>query len=268
MEVSGLMGQMPSRLGYQPTMGTELSGLEERIANTHTGAITSIQAVYVPADDFTDPAAVHAFSHLSASIVLSRKRASEGLFPAIDPLQSSSKMATPGIIGGRHYALAQEIRSTLAQYADLKDIIAMLGLEQLSPDDRKVVGRARRLERFLTQPFFTTEQFTGLQGRLVSLKDSLDGCERILRDEFKDYPESALYMIGAIGEAKKPAPPPAPAKADAKADPKPTSPGPPGPKPAAKPVPAPVAPAAAKAPPPPVAKPHPDLKPVGTAHES
>ena len=215
MEVSGLMGQMPSRLGYQPTMGTELSGLEERIANTDTGAITSIQAVYVPADDFTDPAAVHTFSHLSASIVLSRKRASEGLFPAIDPLQSSSKMATPVIVGERHYALAQEIRRTLAQYAELKDIIAMLGLEQLSPEDRNVVVRARRLERFLTQPFFTTEQFTGLKGKLVSLEDALDGCERILRDEFKDYPESALYMIGAIGEAKgtaKPDPSTMPAK--------------------------------------------------------
>ena len=214
-EVSGLMGQMPSRLGYQPTMGTELSGLEERIANTDTGAITSIQAVYVPADDFTDPAAVHTFSHLSASIVLSRKRASEGLYPAIDPLQSSSKMATPGIVGERHYALAQEIRRTLAQYAELKDIIAMLGLEQLSPEDRKVVARARRLERFLTQPFFTTEQFTGLKGKLVSLKDALDGCERILRDEFKDYPESALYMIGAIDEAKAKAKPgqPAPQRA-------------------------------------------------------
>ena len=219
MEVSGLMGQMPSRLGYQPTMGTELSGLEERIANTDTGAITSIQAVYVPADDFTDPAAVHTFSHLSASIVLSRKRASEGLYPAIDPLQSSSKMATPGIVGERHYALAQEIRRTLAQYAGLKDIIAMLGLEQLSPEDRNVVARARRLERFLTQPFFTTEQFTGLKGNLVGLKDSLDGCERILNDEFKDYAESALYMIGAIGEAKKKdksAPPAASAKPDSK----------------------------------------------------
>jgi F-type H+-transporting ATPase subunit beta len=207
MEVSGLMGQMPSQLGYQPTMGTELAGLEERIANTDHGAITSIQAVYVPADDFTDPAAVHTFSHLSASIVLSRKRASEGLFPAIDPLQSNSKLATAAIVGERHYALAQEIRHTLAQYADLKDIIAMLGLEQLSPEDRRVVGRARRLERFLTQPFFTTEPFTGLKGQLVSLKDSLDGCERILRDEFKDYPESALYMIGAIGQARKTAPP-------------------------------------------------------------
>jgi len=210
MEVSGLMGQMPSRLGYQPTMGTELSGLEERIANTDAGAITSIQAVYVPADDFTDPAAVHTFSHLSASIVLSRKRASEGLFPAIDPLQSNSKMATPGVVGERHYRLAQEIRRTLAQYADLKDIIAMLGLEQLSSEDRRVVARARRIERFLTQPFFTTEQFTGHQGKLIGLKDALDGCERILRDEFKDYPESAFYMIGTIDEAK--------AKAESKSD--------------------------------------------------
>ncbi len=201
-EVSGLMGQMPSRLGYQPTMGTELSELEERIANTDTGAITSIQAVYVPADDFTDPAAVHTFSHLSSSIVLSRKRTSEGLYPAVDPLQSSSKMATPGNVGQRHYNLAQEIRRTLAQYAELKDIIAMLGLEQLSSDDRKIVARARRLERFLTQPFFTTEQFTGIKGTLVSLEDGLDGCERILLDEFKDFPERALYMIGTIGEAK------------------------------------------------------------------
>jgi F-type H+-transporting ATPase subunit beta len=204
MEVSGLLGEMPSRLGYQSTMGTDLSGLEERIANTHAGAITSIQAVYVPADDLTDPAAVHVFSHLSASIVLSRKRASEGLYPAIDLLQSSSKMATPGIVGDRHYNLAQEIRRTLAQYESLKDIVAMLGMEQLSLEDRNAVARARRLERFLTQPFFTTEQFSGMKGKLVSLKDSLDGCERILRDEFKDYPESALYMIGAIGEAKKP----------------------------------------------------------------
>lgn len=201
-EVSGLMGQMPSRLGYQPTLGTELSALQERIASTDGGAVTSIQAVYVPADDFTDPAAVHTFSHLSATIALSRKRASEGLFPAIDPLQSNSKMATPGIVGARHYRLAQDVRRTLAQYAELKDIIAMLGLEQLSPQDRDVVGRARRLERFLTQPFFTTEQFTGTAGRLVSLEDSLEGCERILGDQLKDLPEDALYMIGAIGEAR------------------------------------------------------------------
>jgi F-type H+-transporting ATPase subunit beta len=250
MEVSGLMGQMPSRLGYQPTMGTELSGLEERIANTDTGAITSIQAVYVPADDLTDPAAVHTFSHLSTSIVLSRKRASEGLYPAIDLLQSNSKMATPGIVGERHYLLAQEIRKTLAQYEDLKDIIAMLGLEQLAPEDRNVVARARRLERFLTQPFFATEQFSGIKGKLVSLKDSLDGCERILRDEFKDYPESALYMIGAIDEAKGNAKTGKPvAKAEpgpktepqgdkkAAADSKPKAPSDPQPKPEPKPKP-------------------------------
>jgi F-type H+-transporting ATPase subunit beta len=203
MEVSGLMGQMPSRLGYQPTIGTELSGLEERIANTNTGAITSIQAVYVPADDLTDPAAVHTFSHLSSSIVLSRKRASEGLFPAVDPLQSNSKMTTPRIVGERHYSIAREIRSTLAQYEDLKDIIAMLGLEQLSSHDRKTVYRARQLERFLTQPFFSTQQFSGIEGKTVARKDALNGCERILKDEFIDYPESTFYMIGTIEEVKK-----------------------------------------------------------------
>jgi F-type H+/Na+-transporting ATPase subunit beta len=221
MEVSGLMGQMPSQLGYQPTMSTELSGLEERIANTRAGAITSIQAVYVPADDLTDPAAVHVFSHLSASIVLSRKRASEGLYPAIDLLQSSSKMATPGIVGDRHYKVAQQIRRTLAQYEELKDVIAMLGLEQLSPQDRKAVARARRLERFLTQPFFATEQFTGIKGKLVSLGDSLDGCERILADEFEDCPESTLYMIGAIGEARRENPASKPVSAAPAAGPRP-----------------------------------------------
>jgi F-type H+/Na+-transporting ATPase subunit beta len=202
-ELSGLMGRLPARLGYQPSMGTELAELEERIANTDAGAITSIQAVYVPADDFTDPSAVHTFSHLSATIVLSRKRASEGLFPAIDPLNSASKMATPGVTGQRHYALARDVRRTLAQYEELKDVIAMLGLEQLSQTDRQVVSRARRLERFLTQPFFTTEQFTGIPGRLVSREDSLNGCESILRDEFQDYPESTLYMIGHIEEARE-----------------------------------------------------------------
>jgi len=203
MEVSGLMGQMPSRLGYQPTMGTELAELEERIAYTDAGAITSIQAVYVPADDLTDPAAVHTFSHLSASIALSRKKASEGLYPSIDLLQSNSKMTTPGIIGEKHYKIAQQIRETLAQYEELKDIISMLGMEQLSVKDRNVVNRARKLERFLTQPFVATEQFSGIKGKQVSLKDALDGCKRILADEFKDYPESAFYMIGSIDEAMK-----------------------------------------------------------------
>ncbi|MBK8567526.1 MAG: F0F1 ATP synthase subunit beta [Saprospiraceae bacterium] len=203
MEVSGMMGQMPSRLGYQPTMASDLAQLEERISNTDTGAITSIQAVYVPADDLTDPAAVHTFSHLSASIVLSRKRASEGLYPSIDPLQSNSKMATPGIVGERHYAIAQEIRRTFAQYEELKDVIAMLGLEQLSLEDRRVVARARQLERFLTQPFFSTEQFSGIPGKMVPLKDALNGCERILQDEFKGYSERSFYMIGTIDELKK-----------------------------------------------------------------
>lgn len=201
MEVSGLLGQMPSRLGYQPTMGTELSKLEERIANTDSGAITSIQAVYVPADDLTDPAAVHTFAHLSAAIVLSRKKASEGLYPAIDLLQSNSKMTTPGTVGKEHYELSRKVKQTLAQYEDLKDIIAMLGLEQLSSQDRNLVNRARRLERFLTQPFFTTEQFSGIGGKYVSLEDSLDGCARILADEFRDLPESAFYMVGTIAEA-------------------------------------------------------------------
>tara|TARA_B110000091_G_C13784169_1_gene462537 strand:+ start:348 stop:1781 length:1434 start_codon:yes stop_codon:yes gene_type:complete len=201
-EVSGLMGQMPSRMGYQPTLGTELSALEERIANTKNGAITSIQAVYVPADDFTDPAAVHTFSHLSASLVLSRKRASEGLYPAVDPLQSSSKMTTASIVGERHFALAHQVRQIFAQYDELKDIIAMLGLEQLSVQDRDIVKRARRLERFFTQPFFTTAQFSTAQGKFVTLEQSLDGCERILSGEFNHYPEQSLYMIGAINEVK------------------------------------------------------------------
>jgi F-type H+-transporting ATPase subunit beta len=203
-EVSGLMGQLPSRLGYQPTLGTELASLEERICNTATGAITSVQAVYVPADDFSDPSAVHTFGHLSASIVLSRKRAAEGLYPAIDPLRSGSKMVTPPIAGERHCRVAQAIRSTLASYEDLKDIIAMLGIEELSQDDRRTVYRARRLERFLTQPCFVTEQFTGHKGKLVALEDALVGCERILNDEFAKYPEQSLYMIGSIDEARKP----------------------------------------------------------------
>jgi len=202
-EVSGLMGQLPSRLGYQPTLSTELAELEERICNTPNGAITSVQAVYVPADDFSDPAVVHTFSHLSASIVLSRKRASEGLYPAVDLLQSRSKLITPQIVGARHYRIAQDIRKTLAGYEELKDIIAMLGLDELSQEDRHTVHRARRLERFLTQPFFVTEQFTNQTGKLVKLEDTLDGCERILNDEFAKVPEQALYMIGSIDEVRK-----------------------------------------------------------------
>lgn len=206
MELSGLMGRLPSRLGYQPTMNTELAELEERISGSKHAAITSIQAVYVPADDMTDPAAVHTFSHLSASIVLSRKRAGEGLYPAVDPLASQSMMLTPHIVGERHYVTALAVRKTLAEYEDLKDIIAMLGIEELSAEDRKTVFRARRLERFLTQPFFTTKHFTGKDGRFVELEKTIEGCERILGDEFADVDEGKLYMIGDVDEARGKAP--------------------------------------------------------------
>jgi len=202
-EVSGLLGKLPSRVGYQPTLASELAELEERICNTADGSITSVQAVYVPADDFTDPAAVHVFGHLGATVVLSRKRASQGLYPAIDPLESSSKMLTPTVVGEEHYWIARDVRRTLAEYENLKDIIAMLGLEELSREDQMVVNRARRLERFLTQPFYSTEQFTGHKGKVVELEDALEGCKRILDDEFEKYPEKALYMIGNIDEAKK-----------------------------------------------------------------
>lgn len=199
-EVSGLMGHIPSRVGYQPTLATELAELQERITNSASASITSIQAVYVPADDLTDPAAVHIFAHLSASVVLSRKRASQGLYPAVDPLHSDSKMLNPAIVGDRHYRVAQQVRSTLAEYDELKDIISMLGMEELSRKDRDTVSKARRLERFLTQPLFTTEQYTGLPGKQVSLVQTIAGCERILAGEFADINENALYMIGDISE--------------------------------------------------------------------
>ncbi|MFX0543047.1 F0F1 ATP synthase subunit beta [Roseovarius sp. S4756] len=202
-EVSGLMGRMPSRVGYQPTLATELAALEERITSTKRGAITSIQAVYVPADDFTDPAAAHIFSHLSASVVLSRKRASEGLYPAVDPLASASVMLTPSVVGQRHYDIARAVRRTLAEYEELRDIIAMLGLEELSSADRATVARARRLERFLTQPFFTTEAFSGTKGKLVPIDETLDGCETILGQTEFDLPESAYYMIGGLSDLKE-----------------------------------------------------------------
>jgi F-type H+-transporting ATPase subunit beta len=199
-EVSGLMGRIPSRVGYQPTLATELAQLEERICNSAAAAITSVQAVYVPADDLTDPAAAHIFGHLSASIVLSRKRASQGLYPAVDPLQSESKMLTPAIVGERHHRVAQRVRATLAEYEELKDIIAMLGEEELSREDRATVSKARRLERFLTQPFFTTEHFTGHPGKLVPLEKTVEGCERILAGELSGVDEQALYMKGALDE--------------------------------------------------------------------
>jgi F-type H+-transporting ATPase subunit beta len=201
-EISGLLGRLPSRVGYQPTLGSEVAELQERITSTHRGSITSIQAVYVPADDFTDPAAAETFSHLDAAITLSRDMASQGLYPAVDPLDSTSKLLTPTIVGDRHYTVAREVRETVAHYRSLEDIISMLGLEELSVEDQRVVHRARRLIRFLTQPFFVTEQFTGSEGRMVSIEDTLDGCEAILGGEFDDTPESALYMIGGIEEAR------------------------------------------------------------------
>ncbi len=206
-EVSGLLGRIPSRVGYQPTLANELAALEERICNSANGSITSVQAVYVPADDFTDPAASSTFAHLSASIVLSRKRASQGFYPAVDPLASTSKMLNPAVVGPRHYRIARDARKTLAEYEDLKDIIALLGIEELTEGDRRTVNRARRLERFLTQPFFTTEHFTGHPGALVSLEDTLSGCERIINDEFAHYPEQSLYMIGNLSGVAKPVEP-------------------------------------------------------------
>ncbi len=200
MELSGLLGRLPSRMGYQPTLASDLAELEERISTSKSGAITSIQAVYVPADDLTDPAATHTFSHLSSSIVLSRKRAGEGFYPAVDPLESRSMMLSPAIVGQKHYDVAREVRRTLSLYEDLKDIIAMLGLEELSREDRLIVSRARKLERFMTQPFNTTRHFTGMDGRIVSLEDTVNGCERILNDEFSDASERDFYMIGSIEE--------------------------------------------------------------------
>lgn len=203
MEVSGLLGELPSRVGYQPNLASDLAALQERICSTATGAITSVQAVYVPADDFTDPAAVQTFSHLSASVKLSRRRVADGLYPAIDPLTSNSEVLVPHVVGSHHYSIATEVRRTLTHYDELKDLIAMLGLEELSEGDRRLVNRARRLERFLTQPFFSTEKFTSIPGKLVSINQTLEGCQRILQDEFYDWPESSFYMIGEIAEAKK-----------------------------------------------------------------
>jgi len=201
-EVSGLLGQIPSRVGYQPTLATELAEFEERICSTASGSMTSVQAVYVPADDFTDPSAAHIFGHLSASIVLSRDRAAQGLYPAVDPLRSVSNMLTPSVVGARHARVARDVRRTLSEYDDLRDVIAMLGLDQLSASDRETVNAARRLERFLTQPFFVTEKFTGKEGRRVDIEETIEGCEKILAGDLSDRPERAVYMIGAIGEAE------------------------------------------------------------------
>lgn len=202
-EVSGLLGRLPSRVGYQPTMATEVAEFEERITSVAGSAVTSIQAVYVPADDLTDPAVAQLFSHLDASLVLSRKLASEGIYPAIDPLASSSNLLDPRFVGEAHHRVAEGVRKTLAQYRELQDIIAMLGLEELSQDDRRTVARARRLQRFLTQPFLVTEAFTGRTGRTVKLDDTLAGCRAILAGECDAWPESAFYMVGTLDEARQ-----------------------------------------------------------------
>lgn len=199
-EISTLMGQMPSRVGYQPSLATEIASLQERITSTADGAITSIQAVYVPADDLTDPSASHTFAHLSSNIVLSRARVSQGLYPAVDPLASGSNMLTPVTVGERHYRVATAVRRTLAEYEELKDIIAMLGFDELPEHDQKIVLKARKLERFLTQPFFTTFHFTGMEGRSVSLEETLTGCEKILSGELDELPEIAFYMVGSLDD--------------------------------------------------------------------
>jgi len=201
-EVSGLLGRLPSRVGYQPTLATEIAGLEERIASVKGAAITSIQAVYVPADDFTDPAVAATFSHLDSSIVLSREMASEGLYPAIDPLASTSALVDPRIVGAAHYALAEEVRKTIERYRELQEIISLLGIEELSAADRTTVTRARRLIRFLTQPFIVTEDFTGEAGRSVELEDTLKGCRAVLDGEGDGWAESSFYMIGNFEEAR------------------------------------------------------------------
>jgi F-type H+/Na+-transporting ATPase subunit beta len=201
-EVSGLLGRLPSRVGYQPTLSTEIAELEERIASVKGAAITSIQAVYVPADDFTDPAVAETFTHLDASIVLSREMASEGLYPAIDPLVSTSTMLEASIVGREHYETAEEVRQLVERYRELQEIISLLGIEELGAADRKAVGRARRLIRFLTQPFSVTTQFTGIEGASVSLADTLAGCRAILQGEADDWAEESLYMVGTLDDAR------------------------------------------------------------------
>nr|Q40612.1 RecName: Full=ATP synthase subunit beta, chloroplastic; AltName: Full=ATP synthase F1 sector subunit beta; AltName: Full=F-ATPase subunit beta [Ochrosphaera neapolitana]CAA67541.1 subunit beta of ATPase [Ochrosphaera neapolitana] len=200
-EVSALLGSMPSAVGYQPTLATEMGVLQERITSTNEGSITSIQAVYVPADDLTDPAPATTFAHLDATTVLSRGLASKGIYPAVDPLDSTSTMLQPEIVGTEHYATAQRIKETLQRYKELQDIIAILGLDELSEDDRLTVSRARKVERFLSQPFFVAEVFTGSPGKYVSLNDSIDGFNRLLNGEFDDLPEQSFYLVGDINEA-------------------------------------------------------------------
>jgi len=199
-EVSALLGRMPSAVGYQPTLATEIGGLQERITSTQSGSITSIQAVYVPADDLTDPAPATTFAHLDATTVLSRNLASKGIYPAVDPLDSTSTMLQPWIVGESHYRSAQIVKQTLQRYKELQDIIAILGLEELSEEDRQVVGRARKMERFLSQPFFVAEVFTGSPGKYVSLSQTIEGFDRIMRGEMDEVAEQSFYLVGRIDE--------------------------------------------------------------------
>jgi len=200
-EVSALLGRMPSAVGYQPTLATEMGALQERITSTTQGSITSIQAVYVPADDLTDPAPATTFAHLDATTVLSRNLAAKGIYPAVDPLDSTSTMLQPGIVTEIHYEVAETVKETLQRYKELQDIIAILGIDELSEEDRLTVARARKVERFLSQPFFVAEIFTGSPGKYVSLEDTIKGFTMVLKGELDDLPEQAFYLVGNIDEA-------------------------------------------------------------------
>jgi F-type H+-transporting ATPase subunit beta len=200
-EVSALLGRMPSAVGYQPTLATEMGALQERITSTKKGSITSVQAIYVPADDLTDPAPATAFGHLDATTVLDRAIASRGLYPAVDPLSSTSRILDPKIVGDEHYAVARGVQKILQRYKDLQDIIAILGMDELSEDDKLIVQRARRIEQFLSQPFFVGEAFTGRPGRYVKLEDTVKGFRKLIDGEFDHLPEQAFYMCGPIEEA-------------------------------------------------------------------
>jgi F-type H+-transporting ATPase subunit beta len=199
-EVSALLGRMPSAVGYQPTLAEEMGVLQERITSTKTGSITSVQAVYVPADDLTDPSPATTFAHLDSTVVLSRDIASKGIYPAVDPLDSTSRQLDPLIIGTEHYEVARGVQSVLQRYKELKDIIAILGMDELSEDDKMAVARARKIERFLSQPFHVAEIFTGSPGKYVSLKDTISGFQGILEGQYDDLPEQAFYMVGSIEE--------------------------------------------------------------------
>lgn len=200
-EVSALLGRMPSAVGYQPTLATEMGALQERITSTRNGSITSVQAVYVPADDLTDPAPATAFIHLDANTVLSRRIVEKGIYPAVDPLESSSRLLAPELVGERHYNVAMEVKRILQRYKDLQDIIAILGMDELSEDDKLLVQRARKIERFLSQPFFVAEQFTGFSGKYVKLEDTIRSFEGLIAGEHDALPEQAFYMVGSIEEA-------------------------------------------------------------------